>query len=61
MKEGKHTKNLAKVQLDVTFHLQDIRRNVIPEFIELSMETPCWFPSEGHQHDGRKLTETSIT
>ena len=24
-----------------------------------SMETPCWSPSEGLQHDGRKPVETS--
>ena len=56
MKEGKHTKNLAKVQVGITFHMQDIRRNVLPEFIELSMETTSWSPSKGHQHGDRKLT-----
>ena len=29
------------------------------KFIELCMETPCWCPSKGHQHDGRKATEIS--
>ena len=24
------------------------------------METPCWCPSEGHQHGGRTITETSV-
>ena len=24
------------------------------------MEMPCWRPSEGHQHGGRKVTETSV-
>jgi len=24
------------------------------------METPCWCPSEGHQHGGRKVTEPSV-
>ena len=24
------------------------------------METPCWCPSEGHQHGGRKMTEKSV-
>ena len=33
---------------------------VSPKFIQLCMETPCWCPSEGHQHGGRKSTETSV-
>ena len=33
---------------------------VSPKFIELCMETPWWCPSEGHQHGGRKITETSV-
>ena len=24
-------------------------KKVLPKFIELCMETPCWCPSEGHQ------------
>lgn len=24
------------------------------------METQCWYPSEEHQHGGRKVTETSV-
>ena len=24
------------------------------------METPCWCPSEGHQHGGRRVTEISV-
>ena len=27
-----------------------IRKRVSPKIIELCMETPCWCPSEGHQH-----------
>ena len=42
------------------FHSRVIRKRVSPKFIELCMETPCWCPSEGHQHDGRKATETSV-
>ena len=33
--------------------------NCSPKFIELCMKTPCWCPSEGHQHGGRKVPETS--
>ena len=28
----------------------------LSEFLELCMETPCWCPSEGHQHGGQKPT-----
>ena len=31
----------------------------ITDFIVFSMETPCWSPSEGLQHGGRKPVETS--
>ena len=37
-----------------------IRESVSPKFIELCMETPCWYPSEGHQHCGRKVTEIFV-
>ena len=33
-------------------------KRVSPKFIELCMETPCWCPSEGYQHGGRKATDT---
>ena len=26
------------------FRIQDIRRNILPKFIEICMETPCWCP-----------------
>ena len=29
------------------------------KIIEFSLETPCWSPSEGLQHGGRKPVETS--
>ena len=35
-------------------------RALLFNFKELCMETPCWCPSEGHQHGGRKVTETSV-
>ena len=49
--------NLAKNHVSAVFHLRVICRNVSPEFIELSMETPCLCHSEGHKHGGRKVTE----
>ena len=27
-----------------TFRIQNIRRNILPKFIEICMETPCWCP-----------------
>ena len=44
MKGGKYTKTVAKIQARRIFRIRDIRRNVLPKFIEICMETPCWFP-----------------
>ena len=39
MKGGKYTKLLAKIQVRRIFRIRDIRRNVLPKFIEIpSME-----------------------
>ena len=46
MKGGKYAKNLAKIQVRGVFRIRDIRRNVLPKFI---------------QHCGRKPIETSVT
>ena len=61
MKGGKYTKTLAKIKVRRIFHVRDIRRNALPKFIEICMETPCWCPLDGHQHGGRKPTKTSVT
>ena len=45
MKGGKYAKTLAKIQFRGIFRIRDIRRNVLPKFIEISMETPCWCSS----------------
>ena len=44
MTGGKYTKTLAKIQARRIFRIRDIRRNVLPKFIEICMETPCWCP-----------------
>ena len=44
MKGGKHTKTLAKIQDRRIFRIRDMRRNVLPKFIEICMQTPCWCP-----------------
>ena len=49
-KERNYAKTLAKIQVTAIFLLQDMRRNFFPKFIEF-----------GHQHGGRKRTETSVT
>ena len=46
MKEDKYTRNLAKNQVCAMFHMRDIRKNVLPQFIRLCMETPFWCPFE---------------
>ena len=40
MKGGKYTKPLAKIQATEIFRIRDIRRNVLPKFIQICMETP---------------------
>ena len=44
MKEDKYTKSLAKNQVYAIVHMRDIRKNVLPKFIKLCMETPCLCP-----------------
>ena len=39
---GTYTKTLAKIQGRGIFRIRDIRRNVSPKLVEISMETPCW-------------------
>ena len=42
MKEDKYIKSLAKNQVCAIFHMQDIWKNVLPKFMKLCMETPCY-------------------
>ena len=44
MKGGKYTKTLSKIHVRGIFRISDIRRNVLPKFIEICMETPRWCP-----------------
>ena len=60
MKEDKYTKSLAKNQVYAIVHMRDIRKNVLPKFIKLCMETPCLCPFQGHKYGRRKPTETSV-
>ena len=58
MKEDKYTKSLAKNQVYAIVHMRDIRKNVLPKFIKLCMETPCLCPFQGHKYGRGKPTET---
>ena len=60
MKEDEYTKSLAKNQVYAIVHMRDIRKNVLPKFIKLCMETPCLCPFQGHKYGRRKPTETSV-
>ena len=60
MKEDKNKKSLAKNQVYAVVHMRDIRKNVLPKFIKLCMETPCLCPIQGHKYGGRKPTEISV-
>ena len=59
MKEDKYSKSLAKNQVYAIAHMRDIRKNVLPKFIKLCMETPYLCPFQGHKYGRRKPTETS--
>ena len=52
MKEDKYIKSLAKNQVYAVVHMRDIRKNVLPKFTKLLMETLC-------KYGRRKPTETS--
>ena len=47
MKEDKYTKSLAKDQVYATVQMREIRKNVLPKFMKLCMETPYLFPFRG--------------
>ena len=51
--------NLAKNQVSAAFNSRAIRRSVSSKFIENCMEMGA--NMDGHQHGGRKPTETSVT
>ena len=57
-----HINNLAKNQVSALFNSRAIRRSVSSKFIEICMG--CGHVGahlDGHQHGGRKPTETSVT
>ena len=43
----------------VIFRTLVIRQKVSLKIVVSSMETPCWRPSKGLQHSGRKQVDTS--
>ena len=61
MKKDKYTKSVAKNQVYAIVHMLDIRKNVLPKFIKLFIETHvCACPFQGHKYGRRKPTETSV-
>ena len=60
MKENKYSKSLAKKQVCAIVHMRDIRKNVLPKFIKLCMETSCLCPFQEHKYGRQKTTETSV-
>ena len=54
--------NLAKNQGSTVFNSRAIRRSVSSKFVEICMGHHVGAPHpDGHQHGGRKPTETSVT
>ena len=60
MEENQYTKHLAKNQDCAIFHVRDTRKNVLPKLSKLCMETPCWFPFEGHKYGRGKQKDSSV-
>ena len=63
MKEDKYSKSHAKNQVNAIVliaRVRDIRKNVLPKFTKLCMETVCLFPFQGHKCGPRKPTETTV-
>ena len=60
MKEDNMQKSLANNHVCAIIPMRDIRKNVLPKFIRLCMETPRWCPFEGHTYGRRKPTETYV-
>ena len=59
MKGGKYTKTLAKIWVEGIICIRDIRGNVLPKFIELCTETPCW-SSSGWAPTWRTTTNRNV-
>ena len=53
--------NLAKNQVSAVFNSRAIRTSVSSKFIEICMGRHVGALPDGHQHGGRKPTETSVT
>ena len=53
--------NLAKNQVSAVFNSHAIRQSVSSKFIEICMGRHVGAHPDGHQHGGRKPTETSVS
>ena len=53
--------NVTKNQVSAVFNPRAIRRSVSSKFIEIFMGRHVGAHPDGHQHGGRKPTETSVT
>ena len=60
MEENQYATHLAKNQDRAIFHVRDTRKNVLSKLTKLCMETPCWFPFEGHKYSRRKQKDSSV-
>ena len=61
MIDDRNINSLAKNQVSAVFNSRAIRRSVSSKFIEICMGRHVGAHPDGHQHGGRKLTETSVT
>ena len=61
MRDDCNINNLAKNQVSAVFNSRAIRRSVSSKFIAICMGRHVGAHLDGHQHGGRKPTETSVT
>ena len=61
IKGGNYTKTLAKIPARRIFRIRNIRRNVLPKFIEICMEMSAGAHLDEYQQGGRKPIKTSVT
>ena len=59
--ERKYAKTLAKIKITAIFLKRDMRRNVLPKFIEICMEKPCWCSSTWAPTWRPEIKKTSVT
>ena len=56
-----YSKNLAEIQVTAIISMQDMQRNLLLRLIGICIRRHVGSNTDGHQHGGRKPTETYLT